>query len=97
MYDQECFALLGVNGAGKSSTFKILTNEIEKTSGTVKVMEYDIDTERREITKNMGYCPQHDALFDQMTVEEHLKFYGKVRCLENLDEHVKFLIDALQL
>ena len=57
MYEQECFALLGVNGAGKSSTFKILTNEIEKTSGTVRVMDFDIDTGRREITKNMGYCP----------------------------------------
>ena len=49
--------MLGVNGAGKSSTFKILTNEIEKTSGTVRVMDFDIDTGRREITKNMGYCP----------------------------------------
>ena len=60
-------------------------------------MDFDIDTGRREITKNMGYCPQADALFDLMTVEEHLKFYGKMRCLENIDEHVNFLIDGLQL
>ena len=86
---------MGVNGAGKSSTFKILTSEIEKTSGTVKVMEYDIDTERREIAKNMGYCPQHDAVFPLLTVEEHLWFYAKIKGIPE-DRREALVEDAIK-
>jgi len=53
----ECFALLGVNGAGKSTTFKSLTGEIEATSGSVKVGGYEIATDFRRASKLMGYCP----------------------------------------
>ena len=41
----ECFAMLGVNGAGKTTCFKSLTNEIRKTSGIVKVKGRDVETE----------------------------------------------------
>lgn len=40
----ECFALLGVNGAGKSTTFKSLTNDIDPTSGSIKIAGYDVTT-----------------------------------------------------
>ena len=45
----------------------------------------------------MGYCPQHDALFDNMTVEEHLLYYGKIKQIKNLSEEVDWLIKAMNL
>ena len=54
----ECFALLGVNGAGKSTTFKSLTNVVEPTSGTINILGVDIAQHFDEIRYRIGYCPQ---------------------------------------
>lgn len=75
----ECFALLGVNGAGKTTTFKSLTGEITPTSGDISINGMDIERDFAKIRKLIGYCPQHDAIFDQMTVEEHLDYYARIK------------------
>ena len=53
----ECFALLGVNGAGKSTTFKSLTSEVEATEGSIQIGKYDIRKDFNNIKKLIGYCP----------------------------------------
>ena len=75
----ECFALLGVNGAGKTTTFKSLTGEITPTSGEISINGLDIGRDFAKIRKLIGYCPQHDAIFEQMTVEEHLDYYARIK------------------
>lgn len=72
----ECFALLGVNGAGKSTTFKSLTNEVNPTKGSIKVMGFDIKKDFEKARQYIGYCPQENNLFNEMTVEEHLIYYA---------------------
>lgn len=72
----ECFALLGVNGAGKSTTFKSLTNDTVPTSGDISIAGFDVQKDFTEARKLIGYCPQYDALFSMLTVEEHLWFYA---------------------
>lgn len=70
----ECFALLGVSGAGKTTTFKALTGEINPTKGKVTINGHDISTARgfENARKMIGYCPQFDAIFTGLTVLEHL-------------------------
>ena len=75
----ECFALLGVNGAGKSTTFKSLTGDIVPTTGEITVQGFDVLKEFTTARKLIGYCPQVDAIFPLMTVKEHLDFYAKVK------------------
>jgi len=75
----ECFALLGVNGAGKSTTFKSLTADTEPSEGEITVAGYNITTEFEGARKLIGYCPQKDAIFPLMTVEEHLWFYARIK------------------
>lgn len=75
----ECFALLGVNGAGKSTTFKALTGEIVPTSGSIEICGLDVHSDFEKVRKMIGYCPQYDAIFDLMTVEEHLEFYARLK------------------
>ena len=75
----ECFALLGVNGAGKSTTFKSLTGGINPTSGEISICGMDVEKDFGKIRKLIGYCPQYDAIFELMTVEEHLYYYAKIK------------------
>ena len=71
--------MLGVNGAGKSTTYKSLTNEIEPTSGSVKLCGFDLQTDFEQARQFVGYCPQANLLFEFMTVEEHLEFYARLK------------------
>uniref|UniRef100_A0A8B9LWB7 P-type phospholipid transporter n=1 Tax=Astyanax mexicanus TaxID=7994 RepID=A0A8B9LWB7_ASTMX len=75
----ECFGLLGVNGAGKTSTFKMLTGDSVITGGEAYLAGKSVLTEIDEVHQNMGYCPQFDAINDLLTGREHLEFYAILR------------------
>uniref|UniRef100_A0A672UYN6 P-type phospholipid transporter n=1 Tax=Strigops habroptila TaxID=2489341 RepID=A0A672UYN6_STRHB len=75
----ECFGLLGVNGAGKSSTFKMLTGDTDVTGGEAFLKGNSILSNIQEVHQNMGYCPQFDAVNELLTGREHLEFYALLR------------------
>ncbi|XP_068775738.1 phospholipid-transporting ATPase ABCA7 isoform X2 [Struthio camelus] len=75
----ECFGLLGVNGAGKTSTFKMLTGDTEVTLGEAWLKGHSVLTDLQSVHQNMGYCPQFDAVTDLLTGREHLEFYSRLR------------------
>ncbi|KAJ3138171.1 hypothetical protein HK100_000049 [Physocladia obscura] len=84
----ECFGFLGPNGAGKSTTMKILAGIDNLTSGRVRFSGNPQDTLTatkvpRFVTENIGYCPQHDALWPKITAREHLHFYATIRGVVN--------------
>lgn len=81
MYEGQITSFLGHNGAGKTTTMSVLTGLFPPSSGTAKIYEKDIRTEMLQIRKSLGMCPQHNALFDGMTVEEHMLFYGLLKGL----------------
>uniref|UniRef100_A0A1I8GBS1 ABC transporter domain-containing protein n=1 Tax=Macrostomum lignano TaxID=282301 RepID=A0A1I8GBS1_9PLAT len=76
---QECFGFLGVNGAGKTTTFKMLTGDLTPTSGDARVGGFSILTEALEVHKQLGYCPQFDALLPLLTGRETLQLYARIR------------------
>ncbi|KAK4029566.1 hypothetical protein OUZ56_022545 [Daphnia magna] len=75
----ECFGLLGVNGAGKSTTFKMLTGDETVTNGNAFVGGSSILTDLSEAQQNLGYCPQEDALLPLLTGVEHLQLFARLR------------------
>ncbi|XP_067927873.1 phospholipid-transporting ATPase ABCA3-like [Watersipora subatra] len=97
MYDGQITALLGHNGAGKTTTMFMLTGFMPPTSGTALVNGYDIRTDISSVRSSLGLCPQHDILFDNLTVEEHLYFFAKLkRCPpEKIDEQIDYYIKTL--
>ncbi|CAF4885804.1 unnamed protein product [Rotaria sp. Silwood1] len=74
----ECFGLLGINGSGKSTTFKMLTGEISMTNGNAFVNNYSVIKQLDDVHQNLGYCPQFDALDSLLTAREHLYFYARL-------------------
>jgi len=75
----ECFGFLGVNGAGKSTTFSMLTGASPPTSGDALLDGMSILTEQDSIRRLVGYCPQHDALEHLMTGRETLRMYAAIK------------------
>ena len=85
LHKDEIFVLLGHNGAGKTTLISILTGLIRSTSGSVSYSGIDdiLSPESFEdFRKILGVCPQHDVLFDDLTVEEHLELYCEFKSLE---------------
>lgn len=94
----EVFALLGPNGAGKSTTISLIRGDIRPSDGRGEVFVENISiSKRRAAARNfLGVCPQVDAC-DQMTVIEHLRFYGRVRGVTDIDHNTRKVIHAVGL
>ncbi|KAG7243353.1 hypothetical protein INR49_011809 [Caranx melampygus] len=78
-YENQITSFLGHNGAGKTTTMSILTGLFPPTSGTALINGYDIHTDMDSIRKYLGMCPQHNVLFNELTVEEHIYFYARLK------------------
>jgi ATP-binding cassette subfamily A (ABC1) protein 3 len=75
----ECFGLLGINGAGKTSTFKMLTGDVKISNGEAFVQGISLKMNMKEVHRKIGYCPQFDALIDDLTARETLKLFALSR------------------
>ncbi|XP_072015894.1 ATP-binding cassette sub-family A member 2-like isoform X3 [Amphiura filiformis] len=83
----ECFGLLGVNGAGKTTTFKMLTGDETISGGDAILNNHSVFQDKLQVNKNIGYCPQFDALFDELTAREHLCLYARLKGVPRREEN----------
>ncbi|KAF0687881.1 hypothetical protein As57867_020372, partial [Aphanomyces stellatus] len=79
MYKNQITCLLGHNGAGKTTLISMLTGMIPASSGDATVNGLSLNGDLNEIRRSLGMCPQHDVLYTELTVQEHLMFYGKIK------------------
>ncbi len=92
----EIYALLGRNGAGKSTTLKILVGLLKPDSGRAEILGIDI-RRREDILKYIGYVPEDPVLFPNLTAEEVLRYSAKLRNLENYEEWMHYLLESFSL
>jgi ABC-2 type transport system ATP-binding protein len=95
----EIIGLIGHNGAGKSTTLKMIAGLVEPTSGHVQVMGRDMQKESIKIKQKIGYLPEESPLYDAMTAQQYLLFFSELyqmprqKALKRIDQ----LLDALGL
>ena len=80
-YQGQITALLGHNGAGKSTIMNVLTGMLSSSGGSAIINGYNIDNQMSSIRQSLGLCPQHNMLFGDLTVAEHLILFGMLKGL----------------
>lgn len=74
----EIFGFLGANGAGKTTAIRILCGLSTPTSGEMMVAGFDIYKQTEQIKRNIGYMSQKFSLYEDLTVNENIRFYGGI-------------------
>ena len=91
-------ALVGRNGAGKSTSLRVLAGVLPATAGEVRVMGFDIRAERQRVKEHVGYCPDVGGLIPRATPWEHLALAAKMRGLRNgWEQRALGLLDRFDL
>nr|XP_031526947.1 ATP-binding cassette sub-family A member 13 [Vicugna pacos] len=86
-------ALLGTNGAGKTTVISLLTGLHTPTSGTILVNGRDLRTDLPAVRRELGLCPQRDVLFDDLTVLEQLLLFGSIKAPQWPREELRRQVD----
>jgi ABC-2 type transport system ATP-binding protein len=94
--ENEIFGFLGPNGAGKTTTIKMLTTLLRPTSGTAKVVGFDIIKEKNKVRECIGVVFQEPALDTELTGRENLDFHARVYGMSRV-EREKRIADVLEL
>jgi ABC-2 type transport system ATP-binding protein len=95
----EIFGFLGPNGSGKTTTIRMMLGLLKPTQGHVEVLGYSVNDEPEKIRPHVGYMSQRFSLYNDLTVMQNLRFYGKVYGLRNrdLDERIQEAIEMASL
>lgn len=93
----EIFGLLGVNGAGKSTTINMLTGLLKKDSGSIKIMGTEIEDFNEEIRNKINVSTAYYPLSDVLTIRENLKVYGMIYGVKDLNKKINKLIKDFKL
>ncbi len=96
-YAGQSSALLGRNGAGKSTTMRVLAGVVPATAGTVLVAGYDVRHEPLMAKRCVGYCPDVGGLVPRATPWEHLQLAARLRRLPDWEERARDLLERFEL
>ncbi len=93
------FGFLGPNGAGKSTTIKMLTGLLAPTSGSIRILGEDLQSNSADIKRQIGVVPEGMALFGRLTADEYLRFVGRMYGLDRATtlNRTRELLEFMQL
>lgn len=94
----EIVGFLGPNGAGKSTTMNIITGYISSSGGKVTIEGYDVLEQPAEAKRRIGYLPEQPPLYQDMTVDEYLRFvYELKKCELDMERHLNELCEIVKI
>ena len=91
----EIYALLGHNGAGKTTSLRIILGLLKPDSGSVKIFDKDILKFEDEVRANIGILSESTGLYDNLTVYDNLKLYGQIyrMPIKKMDDRINYLLE----
>ena len=95
----EIFGFLGANGAGKSTTIRMLCGLLEPTSGTASVDGIDVGRDPEEVKRRIGYMSQRFSLYERLTVDQNIRFFAGIYDIprNRLEDRRRFALDIAGL
>ena len=93
----ELFGLIGPNGAGKTTLLKMLSGQLEATSGSARVLGFDPSKESLNVKRYIGIVPEIEMPPSFLTGVEYLQYVGLIRNLDDIDERVMHWIEFLDM
>src|ERR671922_2623725 len=91
----EIYGLVGADGAGKTTTMRLLVGALKTDSGQVNICGYDIDRQTEQARSQFGYLSQRFSLYEDLTVLENIRFFAEVRGLKS-DEWLPRCLEILE-
>ena len=88
LYEDQITCLLGHNGAGKSTTMSVLTGLYPPTKGDCIVYNRSIRKDLSKLRESMGICPQHNVIFDDLSVYEHIRLFETIKGVKPTPESI---------
>lgn len=93
----EMFALVGPDGAGKTTTIRMLCGIARPTSGTLRVMGFDVQKQPEEVKKRIGYLSQKFSLYGDLTIDENIEFFAEIHGLGDYKARRNELLEFTRL
>jgi ABC-2 type transport system ATP-binding protein len=93
----EILGLVGPNGAGKTTTLTSLAGITRPTKGRIRIAGYTLDADPERAKARLAFIPDEPHLFDYLTVEEHLRFVGRIYRVSDAPERIDPLLSELEL
>ncbi len=95
----EIYALIGANGSGKTTSLNMISGALFPTSGKIKVLGQEIPQKRRLITNYIGLAPQDYSIYEDLSLEENVRFFSRLYGMSKSDFEPKFeeLLKILRL
>lgn len=93
----EMFGLVGPDGAGKTTTIRILCGLLNADSGSVFLMNQDISKERKNIQNNIGYLSQKFSLYGDLTIDENIEFFAEIHNVKDYKNRRDELLEFTRL
>ncbi len=93
----EMFGIVGPDGAGKTTTFRMLTGILLPTSGTATIVGHDLISESRKIKREIGYLSQRFSLYGDLTVDENIEFFAEINEVYDYRERREELLEFTRL
>lgn len=93
----EILGFLGPNGAGKTTTLRMISCFLDPTAGNIHIGKYNVREHSLQIRKMIGYLPEHNPLYAEMTVYDYLQFIAEIREITNFKKRLKEIVEKCGL
>lgn len=93
----EMFGLVGPDGAGKTTTIRMLCGLINPNEGNIKILDKNLSDSKKDIQKSIGYLSQKFSLYGDLTVDENIEFFAEIHNVFNYEERRTQLLDFTRL